>query len=63
MTQDQIIAIKCAYADLVGVLQCFNQWEVTTHDWKSHLESIRDLEKQFPFVEPIPVELERDGTN
>lgn len=58
MTNDQIVAIKCAYADLVGVLQCFNQCAVTTHDWESHLESIRDLEKQFAFIEAIPVELE-----
>jgi hypothetical protein len=63
MTTEQITAIKCAYADLVGALQCFNQYETTTHDWESHLESIRDLEKQFPCIESIPVELERTGCN
>ena len=63
MTEDQIIAVKCAYADLVGVLQCFNQHQVTVHDWESHLESIRDLEDKFAFIDAIPVELERDGAN
>jgi hypothetical protein len=63
MTNEQIIAIKCAYADLVGVLQCHNQYETTVHDWESHLESIRDLEKQFAFIDSIPVELERTGCN
>jgi len=63
MTTEQITAIKCAYADLVGILQCHNQYETTIHDWESHLESIQDLEKQFPFIDPIPVELERTGCN
>jgi hypothetical protein len=60
MTNEQIIAIKCAYADLVGILQCFNQWETSAHDWEGHLESIRDLEKHFPCIDPIPVDLERN---
>lgn len=60
MTNEQITAIKCAYADLVGVLQAYNKFEVTTHNWKSHLETIIDLEKLFDFIEEIPVELERD---
>lgn len=59
MTKDQIIAIKCAYSDLVGVLQCYNQCITDGHDWRSHLETIKDLEKQFTFLEEIPVELER----
>jgi hypothetical protein len=59
MTKDQIIAIKCAYSDLVGVLQCYNQSIINGHDWRSHLETIRDLEKQFAFLDEIPVELER----
>jgi hypothetical protein len=63
MTNEQIIAVKCAYADLVGILQCFNQHETSVHDWESHLESIQDLEKQFAFISPIPVELERTGCN
>ena len=63
MTTEQITAIKCAYADLVGALQCFNQYETTIHDWESHLESIRDLEAQFPCIDAIPVELERTGCN
>lgn len=60
MTPEQITAVKCAYADLVGILQCYNQHSTTVHDWESHLESIQDLEKHFPFIDPIPVELERN---
>lgn len=60
MSPEQIQAIKCAYADLVGALQSYNQYETTVHDWEAHLQSIHDLEKAFSFIEPIPVENERE---
>lgn len=59
LTQEQMDAVKCAYMDLVGALQSYNQYEVTVHDWESHLVSIKDLENVFSFIKPIEVELER----
>lgn len=52
MTEEQIRAIKCAYADLVGALQARNQLDIEVHDWKSHSETIAELEKAFNFIEP-----------
>jgi hypothetical protein len=56
MNAEQIIAIKCAYADLVGALQAYNQGEVTVHDWEAHYQTIRDLEVAFPTeIEPVEI--------
>jgi hypothetical protein len=51
MTNEQVIAIKCAFADLCGALQAFQQNDIHTHDWEAHLESIEDLVKQFPNID------------
>jgi len=60
MNSEQLIAIKCAYADLVGALQSYNQYESTVHDWEAHLQTIRDLETAFPnVIESVEIEVER----
>jgi hypothetical protein len=60
MNEEQIVVVKCAYADLVGVLQCYNQHETTVHDWESHYQTIRDLEDVFSdIIEPISVGVKR----
>lgn len=48
MTPEQILAIKCAYADLVGSKQSFDQSDVHAHDWDAQQQSIDDLEAAFP---------------
>ena len=54
LTTEQIQAIKCAYADLVGAIQAFNQQDIHVHDWRAHEASIQELEDAFPtFIEPI----------
>lgn len=53
MTEQQILAIKCAYADLVGALQARNQGDPNAHDWEEHLTTIIDLENLFEFIEPV----------
>ncbi len=56
MNMEQILAVKCAYADLVGAYQCTaddDSIDVSSHDWESHLQTIQDLEKAFNFIEPI----------
>lgn len=56
MTEQQILAIKCAYADLVGALQARDQMDIEVHDWKSHYQTIIDLENTFDFIEPVTIE-------
>jgi hypothetical protein len=48
LTPEQISALRCARADLQGVLQCRDQLDFSTHDWKAHELSIRELEEAFP---------------
>lgn len=56
MNAEQIIAIKCAYADLVGALQAHNQQEITVHDWEAHYQTIRDLEDVFSdLIDPVDI--------
>jgi hypothetical protein len=57
MTAEQITALKCAYADLVGALQAHNQQDMSAHDWEAHYQTIRELEAAFPAeIEPVEVE-------
>ncbi len=48
MTKDQITAIRCAYADLLGALQSRNNRE--SHDWDAHRQTLRDLVAAFPDI-------------
>jgi hypothetical protein len=48
MTSEQILAVRCAYADLLGAEQAHDQADTGAHDWKSHHQSIADLEAAFP---------------
>lgn len=53
MTESQITAIKCAYADLVGAYQSYAKLDLQAHDWESHVLTLQDLEREFIFVEPV----------
>lgn len=54
LTENQIRTIKCAYADLVGSLQSRNSIDIEGHDWKSHRETIHELEVFFSeFITPV----------
>lgn len=50
MNTNQITALRCAYADLQGSRQAFDQMDSAAHDWRAHDQSILDLEKEFPFL-------------
>jgi hypothetical protein len=50
MNEQQIAAIKCAFADLQGALQAFNQMDTHAHDWEAHAMSIDDLLNAFDFL-------------
>lgn len=67
MTKEQIQAIKCAYADLVGIYQCIVRDEQVCpeyvgHDWDAHRQSIMDLEEAFDFIEPAPLDDSNEET-
>jgi hypothetical protein len=51
MTEQQIQAIRCAHADLIGAKQAKEQMDINVHDWKGHQLSINELEEAFPFLE------------
>ena len=50
MTQQQELAIKCAYADLIGALQNYEQHTYHDHDWDAHRLTIEELEAEFDFL-------------
>lgn len=51
MNEQQITAIKCAFADLQGAIQAFQQMDMHAHDWDAHAMSIDDLINAFDFLE------------
>lgn len=65
MTKQQQLAIECAYADLVGVYQYSIRdgkgGADNGHDWRSHKETIFELENAFPYlITPAPLDDEED---
>ena len=48
MNHDQKLAVTCAFADLCGALQAFQQLDIHAHDWRAHQQSIEDLMDAFP---------------
>lgn len=55
LTQNQVTALKCAFADLLGSLQAFDQDDIYLHDWQSHLQTILELGEAFPGIAPRDV--------
>jgi len=47
LTKSQVLAIRCAHADLLGALQAQEQLDYNTHDWDAHRLSINELEEAF----------------
>jgi hypothetical protein len=50
ITPTQAQAIKCAYADLKGALECFGRGAYSEHDWDAHRLTIEELENEFSFL-------------
>ena len=48
MTDTQKLAVRCAYADLLGALQAFEQGDLQAHDWTAHQQTLDDLLAAFP---------------
>jgi len=51
LTGEQITVIKCAYADLVGARQAFEQDDIHVHNWNAHNETIEEMEDAFDFLD------------
>ena len=58
MTPEQIAAIKCAYADLQGVLQAEDQGQFDAIDTHAIRQTISEMSDAFSFLE---VEDDIDG--
>lgn len=60
LTEQQQTAIKCAYADLVGIYQTIirdDNGVVSGHNWKAHRQSVHELEEAFPdIIEPADLD-------
>jgi hypothetical protein len=52
----QRTAIQCAFADLVGAYQAYQQSDMHVHDWDAHFQSILDLAECFDFVDKNVIE-------
>lgn len=59
MNKTQQQAILTAYLDLKGALECHDSQDWYSHDWRSHAESIEDLESAFPAICGSPDSEER----
>ena len=52
MTEQQITAIRCAMADLIGSYQAVKQEaDPWCHDWDSHIQTIQEMAEAFPDLE------------
>jgi hypothetical protein len=51
MTHQQLITIQCAYADLIGAYQAYKNLDVHAHDWLAHLATIKEMERDFTFLD------------
>jgi hypothetical protein len=50
MSREQQIAIKSACIDLIKSAEARNRNEIEQHDWNTHIMSIIELIKVFPFL-------------
>lgn len=51
MSNEQMMAIRCAYADLQGAYQAYEQSDVLAHDWKAHRLTLDEMLESFPFLQ------------
>jgi hypothetical protein len=58
MNQEQMFAIKCAYADLQGSLEAHSGDPYSTHCWEGHRMTIHNLETTFPELTQKPYTVE-----
>lgn len=54
MNERQKMAIRCAFADLIGAVQAYRQGDYLMHDWDAHVLSIEELKAACPWLDDIP---------
>lgn len=52
MTNQQQLAIRCACADLIDVMETRNKTDNQNYDWNAHILTINELIKAYPFLIP-----------
>ena len=57
LNRDQVITIKCAYADLTGALQAMQQGDMHAHDWEAHLLTLQEMSEHFDFLPALPSDI------
>jgi hypothetical protein len=50
LTKEQVLAIRCAFADLSGAYQVAVQQDYSCHDWRCHYQTMKDLKEAFPDI-------------
>lgn len=50
MTEEQKRVLMCAYADLVGAWEAYDNCDPASHDWKAHRLTIDELREAFSFL-------------
>jgi len=50
MSSEQLEAIRCAYADLLGAYQAYEQSDMLAHDWKAHRLTLDEMLELFSFL-------------
>lgn len=50
MTKEQKSAVVCAYLDLLGALEAYDNCDPSQHDWKAHRLTIDELREAFEFL-------------
>jgi hypothetical protein len=54
MTEQQLLAVRCALADLCGALQAHEGRDTWLHDWDAHLQTIEELATAFGLEAEVP---------
>ena len=57
MTDAQKLAVRCAFADLCGVMQAYLNQDIHAHDWKAHIQTLDEMKEAFDFLDPLPDDL------
>jgi len=61
LTDEEKLVIRCAYADLLGSLQNYEQQSYSEHDWDAHRTTLQEMETTFDFLNnDIPKNREDD---
>lgn len=54
MTEKQLLAVRCALADLCGAYQAMEMGDMHAHFWAAHHHSIHELAEAFGLEEEVP---------